>query len=36
MQGLWNRGLPQLLIGVVAGQHLLGYALEHLHLWLDW
>lgn len=36
VQGLWNRGLPQLLVGVVLGQHLLGVLMQNLHLWLDW
>jgi hypothetical protein len=35
-QALWNRGLPQLLVGVVAGQHVLSFAVQHLHRWLDW
>jgi hypothetical protein len=34
--GLWNRGLPQMLGGVIIGQHLLAFVSQHLHLWLDW
>lgn len=36
VQGLWNRGLPQLLVGVILGQHLLDLVLQNLHVWLDW
>lgn len=36
VQNLWIRGLPQLLVGVFAGQHLLSYIMSHLHIWLDW
>jgi len=34
-RNIWTRGLPQMLVGVIAGQYLLGLLLEHLHLWLD-
>ncbi|MHB8996456.1 MAG: DUF1385 domain-containing protein [Armatimonadota bacterium] len=34
-QGLWTRGLPQMIGGVMAGQYLLGLVYEHLHVWLD-
>jgi len=36
IQGLWNRGMPQLLLGVIVGQRLLGFVLDHMHAWLDW
>jgi hypothetical protein len=34
-RNIWTRGLPQMLAGVIIGQHLLGLILTHLHLWLD-
>ena len=33
---LWTRGLPQMVLGVIVGQQLLGYLYQHLHVWLDW
>ncbi len=34
-RGLWTRGLPQMIVGVIAGNALLVQILAHLHLWLD-
>lgn len=34
-RAIWTRGLPQMIVGVIAGQYLLGLILQHLHLWLD-
>ncbi len=33
---LWHRGFVQLLAGVLIGSQLLGWAYQHLHIWLDW
>ena len=35
-RNLWNRGLPQMLAGVVLGQCLLTRIMEYLPRWLDW
>jgi hypothetical protein len=34
-KGLWTRGLPQMIAGVLVGQWLMGLVYEHLHVWLD-
>jgi len=34
-RGLWTRGLPQMVAGVVIGHYLLQHILDHLHVWLD-
>lgn len=34
-QNVWTRGLPQMLLGVMMGQRLLGLLYSHLHVWLD-
>ena len=33
---LWHRGFVQLFAGVLIGSQLLGWAYQHLHIWLDW
>jgi len=33
---LWHRGFIQLIAGVLIGSQLLGWAYQHLHIWLDW
>jgi len=34
-RSIWTRGLPQMIVGVIAGHYLLQHILDHLHLWLD-
>jgi len=34
-QGLWTRGLPQMLAGLLVGQQLLKLLLDYLPFWLD-
>lgn len=34
-RNIWTRGLPQMLIGVVIGQYLLGLIYQNMHVWLD-
>jgi hypothetical protein len=35
-KNVWTRGFPQMLAGLILGQHLLSFVHQHLHLWLDW
>jgi hypothetical protein len=34
-RGIWTRGLPQMITGVVLGHYLLQQILDHFHVWLD-
>ncbi|MFO7947865.1 MAG: DUF1385 domain-containing protein [Armatimonadota bacterium] len=35
LKSLWIRGIPQMVIGLVAMSRLLGFVYDHLHIWLD-
>lgn len=35
-RSLWLRGVPQLVLGAMAGTWLIGAIADSLHLWLDW
>ena len=35
-QHLWQRGVPQLVAGVICALYTIGTFVDHAHVWLDW